>query len=216
MALLCNLGSINPSELARRVADAYLQDLLSPEEKPERREQHAAAVGSTILERYAGTYRNPVTRERLMFTVVNGSLAVSGVRLRPRSETVFAADGAPTTWTFEPETDGRPARVRRQQEGREPEVLDKVKPLTLTPEELSAYAGQFYSEELDAMWTVAVEGGALVVRRRGAGPQRTLPVVPDEFMSGVATVRFARGADGRVTGFALDLGRVRNLQFERR
>ena len=128
---------------------------------------------------------------------------------------MFGVDGAPATFTFEAAEGGRPARVRREQEGRDTEVLEKVQPLTLTAEDLSPLAGRYYSEELDATWTLTVENGALVIHRRGAPPQSTMPVVGDEFMAGGLTLRFVR-ADGRVQGLVLDLGRVRDLRFERR
>jgi hypothetical protein len=88
--------------------------------------------------------------------------------------------------------------------------------LKATAAELAPYAGPFYSEELDATYTLAVEKGALMLRRPAAPPQPLVPVARDEFMAGPAMVTFARGADGRVTGYVLDIGRVRNLRFDRR
>ena len=216
VAILCNLGSIDPSLLARRVADVYLDKVLSPENASSpAASSNTSPVAPDLLQSYAGMYRNPATRERLVFAVASGTLAVSGVRLQPRSDTIFGVDGAPATFTFEPAGTGRPARVRREQEGRDTEILEKVQPLKLNAEDLAPLAGRYYSEELDATWSLAVEDGALVIHRRGAPPQRPMPVVADEFMAGGLTLRFVR-ADGRVTGMVLDLGRVRDLRFERR
>jgi CubicO group peptidase (beta-lactamase class C family) len=215
VATLCNLGTINPTQLARQVAAVYLEDVLAPAPA-------ATASGPSVdfsaVSGFMGQYRHPVTRARLNVTLLNAQFTVLGdgrFELRPRGGNVFGADGTSTTWTFEPGEPGGPARLTRKQEGLEPEVFEKIAPLKLTAEALAPYAGRYYSEELDATFTLAVEDGVLTVRRRGAGPQRLVPVVRDEFMAGSVTVRFERVADGAVTGYVMDLGRVRNLRFER-
>lgn len=216
VATLCNLGSINPTQLARRVADVYLEDLLAPVDTTQAGGAAPVHVPVDVLSGYAGTYRNSATRSRLVFALDDGRLTASGdgrFELRPRSATVFESPGTPVTWTFE--RGGSAARVARQREGREPEVFEKVVPLTLTAGELEPYAGRFYSEELDATFTLEIEDGALTLHRRGARPQRLTPVVPDEFMAGPMTVRFTRAADGQPAGYLLDIGRVRGLVFER-
>jgi hypothetical protein len=100
------------------------------------------------------------------------------------------------------------------QDGGEPQTFEKLALVTPTPEELAAYAGRYFSEELQTTYRFAVENGALVVHRRGAEPTPLHPLVRDEFTAG-PTVRFIRDASGAVTGFALDAGRVRNLRFTR-
>ena len=218
VATLCNLGSINPTRLARRVADVYLEDVLAPVDTADAGGGAPVHVPADVLAGYAGTYRNAVTRTRLVVALGDGRLTVSGdgrFELRPRSAAVFHAAGTPVTWTFDASGRGHPSRVTRQREGREPEVFEKVAPLKLTARDLAAYGGRFYSEELDATFTLAVEDGALTLRRRGARTQRLVPVVADEFMAGSMTVRITRGPDGAVAGYLLDIGRVRNLLFER-
>ena len=214
VAVLCNLASTDPSALARRVADVYLEKVLTISAATAAA-ANSVAVPPDVLQSYAGLYRNPATRERMMVAATNDALIVSGVRLQPRSKTVFGIDGSQVTFAFAPAVDGRLARVTRQVDGRDTEVLEKVVPLKVSVGDLSPLAGRFYSEELDATWTLAAEDGALVIHRRGAPPQRAMPVVADEFMAGGLTVRFLR-TDGRVTGMVVDLGRVRDLRFERR
>lgn len=219
VATLCNLGSINPTRLARRVADVYLEDVLAPADETAGDGGPTVRVPPGVLKGYAGLYRNPESRARLLFTLNGGALTVTGdgrYDLRPRSATLFGAAGTPVTWTFEPDAEGRSSRVTRLREGHKPEVFEKVAPPELPAETLAAFAGEFYSDELDATFILTVEDARLMLRRRGAGPQRLTPVVADEFMAGSMTVRFSRGPDGRVTGYVLDIGRVRNLAFERR
>jgi CubicO group peptidase (beta-lactamase class C family) len=217
VATLCNLGTINPTQLARRVADVYLEDVLAPAETAAATPS-GASVDASAVTAYTGLYRHPVTRARLNVTLLNAQLTVLGdgrFDLRPRAANVFGADGTSTTWTFAPGEAGEPVRLTRKQDGVEAEVFEKIAPLKASAAELSSYAGRYYSEELDATFTLAVEDGVLTVRRRGAGPQRLAPIVRDEFMAGSATMRFERGEDGEVSGYVMDLGRVRNLRFAR-
>ena len=83
------------------------------------------------------------------------------------------------------------------------------------PRTLSAYAGEYISDELDATWRIEQRDGALIVRR-GAVPDITLqPVFLDAFNSPGGVVRFVRAADGRVTGLVIGAGRVTGFVFRR-
>ena len=88
-----------------------------------------------------------------------------------------------------------------------------------TAAEFAAYAGRYYSPELETVYTLTAEGDSLVARHRRHG---RIPLaaaeVRDEFRGGpwyFGRVRFERGADGRVTGLRTSGGRVRDLWFER-
>lgn len=85
-------------------------------------------------------------------------------------------------------------------------------------EQRKALAGTFYSAELDAVYVIREDGERLVVE---AGEGLPNPIVA----AGADRLRLERGgamlvpdrdANGRVTGFTLDAGRVRGLAFSRR
>ena len=81
---------------------------------------------------------------------------------------------------------------------------------------LTPLAGRYYSEELDATYELSVNGQTLLARRP-RGEVDTLRVVGERTYRGDGmTYRFAPNANGRATGFALDLGRVRGVEFLRR
>jgi CubicO group peptidase (beta-lactamase class C family) len=85
----------------------------------------------------------------------------------------------------------------------------------IPPARLAELAGEYHSEEVGATWLVAVDGDRLVLT--GGGARRGLTSQGgDRFTAGSQTLRFERSAAGRVTGFSLDAGRVRNLRFVRR
>jgi hypothetical protein len=99
--------------------------------------------------------------------------------------------------------------------GQEPVTLERLDVVTPTAAELAAYAGSYYSDELQSTFSIVFSEGALELHRRGAAPQPLRPLARDEFAVGPMTLRFARGADGAPASYLLDMGRIRNLHFER-
>jgi CubicO group peptidase (beta-lactamase class C family) len=80
--------------------------------------------------------------------------------------------------------------------------------------ELAAYAGRYYSDELDTTYTVEVKDGTLRLVGRRLGGELT-PSGHDAFVQEEMTLQFERDAQGRPSGFRLGQGRVRNLRFLR-
>jgi CubicO group peptidase (beta-lactamase class C family) len=80
------------------------------------------------------------------------------------------------------------------------------------------YAGTYYSDEVEATFTVAVNAGQLTLRRVEAGNELTLRAAgsSDEFQAQGMTIRFHRDGNRRVEGLDVDAGRVRDIRFTRR
>lgn len=96
---------------------------------------------------------------------------------------------------------------------------DRPEPHSYTRAQLAAFAGSYYSPELDVLYHIAVDGDSLVVRHHRHGQ---IPLGPgdeaDEFSGDRWPVRrlvFTRGDAGAIEGFRLTGGRVRNLWFAR-
>jgi CubicO group peptidase (beta-lactamase class C family) len=81
--------------------------------------------------------------------------------------------------------------------------------------DLTAYEGRYFSPELDARCRIAVEGAKLSFIRAYTAPHSLEPAEKDRFAAGGLRLEFARDAAGRVTGFDLSAGRVRNIHFDR-
>ncbi|MFG0258757.1 MAG: hypothetical protein ACF8LK_00280, partial [Phycisphaerales bacterium JB041] len=82
---------------------------------------------------------------------------------------------------------------------------------------LAAYAGRYFSEELETFYTIAVEDDHLVLRHRRFDD---LPLKPDtehKFNGGfpVAVATFETDASGRVITLIVENGRARGIRFER-
>jgi CubicO group peptidase (beta-lactamase class C family) len=83
--------------------------------------------------------------------------------------------------------------------------------------DLAAYAGEYHSPDAETTLVVAVEGSALVARRRPATRITLTPVERDRFNAGggLGGVRFLRDASGRVTELSVSQERVFDLRFDR-
>lgn len=80
---------------------------------------------------------------------------------------------------------------------------------------LFEYPGEYESAELMVRYHITNTGGALTARV-GDGIFRSLkPVERDVFTMNDAVVRFTRNRSGKVDGFTVEAGRVRNIGFTR-
>jgi CubicO group peptidase (beta-lactamase class C family) len=85
-----------------------------------------------------------------------------------------------------------------------------------TPADLTAFAGDYYSDELDVTYHLAVRGDSLTLAYR-ATPRRVLrPQGRDAFRTGPVALIFQRDASGRPMSFEVEAGRVRHMRFVRR
>jgi hypothetical protein len=83
-----------------------------------------------------------------------------------------------------------------------------------TPADLARYAGVYYSAEVEAVYNLGVEGDTLVLKHRRIGEVKLAPRRRDVFGGRVVgELRFERADDGRITGFAVDNGRTRDVRF---
>ena len=82
----------------------------------------------------------------------------------------------------------------------------------------AAYAGKYYSDEIDTTFTVTIKDGRLMVQRETDSAPAVLQAAgsADEYRFGGMTLRFTRAADGTADALVVDAGRVRGIRFVRR
>jgi hypothetical protein len=87
----------------------------------------------------------------------------------------------------------------------------------LSPAELALYTGDYYSDEVDATYHIAIDNGSLVLSGRHVATQKLASMAPDVFStpSGMA-LHFVRAGSDKPTAFTIEAGRVRNIRFVRR
>jgi CubicO group peptidase (beta-lactamase class C family) len=96
---------------------------------------------------------------------------------------------------------------------RAPRKKKRIKRPKLTSEQLSSYAGTYYSEELDTKFIVILKDDKLYLKRRKFRNARMLARDVDIFFSSGNQFRFHKDKNNRISGFTLTTGRVRNLKF---
>jgi CubicO group peptidase (beta-lactamase class C family) len=223
VAVLCNLANSAPSRLANEVADVLLAARLAPRDSASApaRARAAAAVNARVLATYAGWYRDPAS-EDVRFVEVRGDTLFVGTGGDEREALLALEEGrfeAPrwrSELRFDRAVSGGSPRLIEQERGGRPVTFERYEPARYAAARLGDFAGEYVSDELDIRYTIAVDSGRLEVRLGGVPERPLVPTVADTFRDpdGVV-VRFRRDAARRVTGFSVDAGRVRGIEFAR-
>ena len=218
VACLCNV-SINPSELARQVADIYLAAELKPE--PAKPEVPAVKLTEAQLAAKAGIYHNPdgdVIR-RIVFQ--GGSLRMTpgmtgtGIALTPLSDSRFRPAGQQVEIRFEPQAAGGMQLIDTPDSGAKPAVYERAEEFKPAPAQLAEYAGQYQSDEIEPVYRVTVQDSRLMLERLKSRLSPLQPAIRDLFTNPLGNIRFTRDSQGKVTGFILNRGRVLNFRFRK-
>jgi CubicO group peptidase (beta-lactamase class C family) len=225
---LCNLGAINPSGLARRVADVYLADEFEVEPEAPVAEEPAepaaevefVALTESQLQRLTGAYRDRSERTIIEVSVEGGKLKVQGpgvvLHMSPLSDSHFLAVDAPVKIEarFERQDPGRPSLMHVDVEGQAPSTFEPIELFKPDGSQLAEYASTYYSAELDTEWELVVVDDALYLASKPDDP--LVPTVKDEFTFRSMTIQCVRDERGRLSGMTVDAGRVRGIHFTRR
>jgi CubicO group peptidase (beta-lactamase class C family) len=212
MAVLCNLGNIDPEGLAHRAADLFLTG-----KKPA-----AAPVTPTVelpaaeIASRAGMYRNLRTGDVIWLDLKDGKLRTRGGRaVWPISPSLFLVENG-SKLDFFTGPDGK-AGLRLLTLDGDAIPHDRAEEAAPTAAQLAEYAGEYWSGEAEAAYRIVVEDGKLVAKARPEFSAGLKPLYTDAFQSEHGwLVRFTRDGSGKVSGFTFGLSRVRALRFERR
>jgi len=213
IVVLSNVTTSGPARLAHAVADIFLEGKLTPPAKPV-----PVAVPADVLKTYAGVYREPLTdaSTRVALVQEGKTLSIGGQLAIPVSNTAFITADGSRRIVFEAGTESSPIRMTDSDGHSKPRLWEATPAFAPRPEELAAFTGVFYSEEIDTTYTLYVEGGKLKLRFRPAMRSDLTPVYPDAFEADGNIFRFTRDSSGQITGFLVYAGRVRHLLFVKR
>ncbi|MGE5232491.1 MAG: serine hydrolase domain-containing protein [Acidobacteriota bacterium] len=226
---LCNTH-VDSRALTRQVADVVL-GLQPPAASP------AAAAGPVVAERFldlapaarerfAGRYRNPVSGTVFRFAAEADRVALyvgtMRIALRPVGADELRSVDPDLGWhlRFEPVGASAPQTVRLFQDGKQTAQYRRLPPPP-TADVLRTYAGSYFSEELQATYTLAVEGDSLVLHTPVQPNGELEPLAPDAFVlsSPWFSVEFAfarqKGAPAVVSGFEVSTGEADHIAFRR-
>jgi hypothetical protein len=135
------------------------------------------------------------------------------VELFPASETKFFSKVNDAPIAFHRDEGGKVTGFTLG--GHDQNMLAKrLEPPTLKGSQLAEYVGDYYSAELGTTYTIGLESGQLVAKRRRHEDIALTPLDADWF-AGIEHVHFTRDHDRRVTGLRLAGGGNRNMRFDK-
>ncbi|HEY0035711.1 MAG TPA: serine hydrolase domain-containing protein [Longimicrobium sp.] len=213
VALLCNTPVGNVTALGRRVVDGLLPERESGKTggtTPRPAAPAAASLPAGEAERYAGVFLSDELGLPLFLAADSGRLDAEGSIAQRVAPGRFRVPWAEIIFDT-------PDVVRLIKSGSDHQTLRRVAGPLPSGEELAALAGRYTSDEANATYLAAIEGGKLVLRleRRPAHLYTLTPIGRDVFRSGGTIVRFHRDARGAVRWLAFSLQRIRELRFAR-
>jgi CubicO group peptidase (beta-lactamase class C family) len=226
---LANLSSFNPSLMAQKVADIYLSGLFKEKTEKTKRPspEKPKIIKLTELELKTKT-GNYYDRERdVLWTVAfeKGQLQVRAPFTRfmiaPICPARFIAEEVPFRLEieFEKKEEDQTYVVHAWIDGKKQGLYEPIQVAEPTAEELNAYVGKYYSEEVDAAYLLKFQEGRLFLRH--ANPHKDYPraalkpTFKDRFQAGRWKLNFIRGVNQNIIGFKVNAGRVQNIFFEK-
>ncbi|MEE8584812.1 MAG: serine hydrolase domain-containing protein [Acidobacteriota bacterium] len=223
LACLCNLAQTNPASLARQVADIYLEKELQTKE-PEPAAKKATPevrLGQGELSRLSGTYWSDDRGAAVQIRGQDGKLMFQLSRSRvyamiPVGGGRFEVSELDLSARFEPRGGNPVRRLIVWSEDEEEESLQRLDPFEVSPEKLKEFEGAYSSPEIEPIFRIEAGEKNLILHRLKSEPDELRPIAKDVFLGRIGHLRFERDADGTITGFLLDAGRIRNFGFQKR
>ncbi|TEU09344.1 MAG: serine hydrolase, partial [Candidatus Aminicenantes bacterium] len=222
---LSNLSSFNPSKLARQVADIYLAGQFKEEAEPVTKPAEKAKfieLPKKKLQEKIGAYIDPKTGAVRTLDLRGRTLILEafGKRftLAAVSEKEFQVLKTPVEMVikFEKQKKGKPMLMHIHREGEKSETYESFKLVKPTPEKLKEYTGDYYSDELQVTFRLALKKGKLHFVHKNAPESPLQPTLKDKFTERGYRINFIRDQEKKLTGFTLDAGRVKNLRFNKK
>jgi CubicO group peptidase (beta-lactamase class C family) len=218
VVVLANTGAVNTGAVAEETAAAFFAEHVRPE-PPAADPPPGRTVDAALLDAYAGPYwiegagRYAVTRD------ADGlAMRTAGGRTGPLialDDSTFWFD----TWgsvRFHRDRSGAVPRATLRVRGEGDRPMRRLASASTEPN-LSTYAGRYFSEEVEAFYTITAADGALTLTHRRLGTIPLQPQAPDVFTGQwpVREVAFEWDEAGRVTGFRATEGRTIGVHFRR-
>ncbi len=218
VVVLCNSSFAFPQGLARQTAEVYLSPQMEKSSRPAgdlappvvsiTEQEIQAKVG--MYRNKDGNYINIIERDGKLFFVERQTVLV------PTSKVQFSFTDAPDglVATFD---HGEPASyLETASTGAPPVRYERASPVNLGDEDRKTYVGNYESRELGATYRISssADGLSLQIADRPSVVLRSTGV--DRMRGGAGLeILFNRDSRGDISGFSLNAGRVRNLQFRR-
>ena len=216
VVILCNLGSMNPDDLAKQVADIFLKDEF-PQPKTE---EKVIKLSEEVLKENCGLYFSEEEMSLRRFNLVEGNLLAAigpGLALEAISEKTFQLAPYPfMKFTFEDE--GAQKKMFFDMGRGNPTEYVKIQADEPTQKELRFLTGEYYSPEMENTYEISLKDQKLVLKRLKYGEGVLAPAQKDAFTCEKFSfdLFFERDDSGKVCGFKIYGGRAKGVEFIRK
>jgi CubicO group peptidase (beta-lactamase class C family) len=214
--LLANTNNFNPNSAVNAVADLVLKRKGPPQKRGEDlSKQPTIKVDSTLLKKYTGTYQLG-QNWFVTFTLENGRLMTQAngedkFSTESKSDTTLWVPAYNSSVTFTQITDKAGAIVYHGK------VSKRITPIKADLSKPGEYTGVYYSRELEISYRIYMDNGKLMVHHMRLGEFDLQPDLAEagKFGSQVGSLKFYTDTAGKIAGFKLSGGRIRNIVFEK-
>jgi len=227
IAIFANRGDANPSAKANQVADIMLKgsfidtNTKTQDEIKDSKNNSFIKLSASELKNYSGNYWNENDSYARKIYVKNDTLRYyrnenSESVLMPISANEFKMINvsADVLIRFDnKETRSMTVIVN----GGKPAIFNEFQPIVYTSEELADFEGRYYSKELDVFYSLKLEGDLLILYINDS-KKSPLKLIMNNLFSNddYGTFQFTNDQEGKLLGFRLATGRVKNLKFEKK
>lgn len=208
-----------------RLAEAFFEDAMEPEEPVEEGESvtfDPSTYEPEAFDDFAGRYAldaQPafiLTFFREGETLYTQATGQDRLEIIPTSDSTFALTAVEASVTFHRNADGNVDAVTLHQNGdnRATRLADEEEAWDPTPEELEAFTGRYFSQEIETFYTIVLEEDRLVLQHRRLDDRNLSIGDRDSFSGGGLELSFERDRNGQVIGFYMSNGRTRGVRFQ--
>ena len=215
------------SGVASRIAEAFFGDEMEPAEEAaegEARDFDSESYDAEDFDDFVGRYAldaQPAfiltfTREgEMLHTQATGQ---SRLDIVPTSDSTFALVQVEASVTFHRNEDGDVDGATLNQNGQQQHATrleDDEAQWEPSVDDLAAFEGRYFSEEIETFYTLTLEKEQLVLRQRRLPDGNLTPGGEDTFSSRRMTLTFERDRNDQIIGFYLSNTRTRDVRFKR-
>lgn len=218
IVLMSNNGGFSLG-MGTKVLEAFFPDELEPEEK--KKKVKGIQVDPEVLKTYTGRYKVQQIGLIIEYKLEDGRLVAyptgqPSLPLVATSDTSFTYEGINATVVFHAQPGKEVNQATHTQGGAL--KLDRLPPFELTTDEMKAYTGRYFCEELETFYTILLKEEQLVAELANSADIELNATEAETFTGSAffaAEVKFERDETGKITGFKLSNGRTKGIHFMR-
>lgn len=215
--ILGNDGAFNPFGTAGDVAKIVLGSKLKANNAgaDKIKDLPTVPLNTEIAKMWEGTYKlgdgwyvTLTLENNSLMTQANGEPKFPTF---PKSDSTIWIDAYNSSMTFVRSKDGSINSLKYRNI-----VAPRIMPLKTDLSNLQQYSGMYYSEEFETTYKIDVKDGKLMLHHMRLGDFELTPDMVEAGMFGCGLGRMEfTNESGKITGFKLSRGRVKNLKFKR-